>query len=98
MGKAKTKVKAREKRRVREYEDREDGTVIPFKRKFESERQAPPIVAMNARQAEYIAYLRIRQQRRLCLPERFQGCVGLGPRPAERPTHRRARGAPTCGR
>jgi phosphate starvation-inducible PhoH-like protein len=62
MGKAKTKVKTRDKRRAREIEDREDGTVIPFKRKFEVERQAPPIVAMNARQAEYIAYLRTHPQ------------------------------------
>lgn len=62
MGKAKTKVKAREKRRMREYEDHEDGTVIPFKRKFEADRQAPPIVAMNARQAEYLTYLRTRPQ------------------------------------
>ena len=62
MGKTKTKVKAKDKRRVRVIEDREDGTVIPFKRKFEVERQAPPIVAMNARQAEYIAYLRTHPQ------------------------------------
>ena len=62
MGKTKTKVKAKDKRRVRVIEDREDGTVIPFKRKFEAERQAPPIVAMNARQAEYIAYLRTHPQ------------------------------------
>jgi phosphate starvation-inducible PhoH-like protein len=62
MGKAKAKVKTRDKRRTREAEDREDGTVIPFKRKFEAERSAPPIVAMNARQAEYLAYLRTHPQ------------------------------------
>jgi phosphate starvation-inducible PhoH-like protein len=36
--------------------------VIPFKKKFDSERSAPAIVAMNARQAEYIAALKSHPQ------------------------------------
>jgi phosphate starvation-inducible PhoH-like protein len=58
MGKAKTKLKAKEKRRAREVFGREDATVIPFKKKFEAGRKPPPIMAMNARQAEYITCLK----------------------------------------
>lgn len=63
MGKAKTKVRARDKRRLRELDDSDIGTVIPFKKKkFQSERTPPPIVAMNMRQAEYLAHLRTSPQ------------------------------------
>jgi len=62
MGKGRTKVKAREKRRAREVQD-DNGTVILFKKmRFSAERAAPPIVAMNARQAEYLRYLRSHPQ------------------------------------
>lgn len=62
MGKAKVKSKAKEKRRARETECHDNGTVIPFKKKFEAERSPPPIVAMNARQAEYLAHLKTHAQ------------------------------------
>ena len=63
MGKARTKVKARDKRRLREFEDADVGTIIPFKKKkFQSERTPPPIIAMNQRQAEYLAHLRTSPQ------------------------------------
>jgi len=63
MGKARTKVKARDKRRLREIDDLDIGTVIPFKKKkFQSERTPPPIIAMNQRQAEYLAHLRTSPQ------------------------------------
>lgn len=58
MGKAKTKVKARDKRRLCELDDIDLASVIPFKKKFRPERTPPPIVAMNMRQAEYLAHLR----------------------------------------
>jgi phosphate starvation-inducible PhoH-like protein len=62
MGKAKTKSKAKDKRRAREADAQENATIIPFKRKFETERKPPPIIAMNARQAEYLAYLKTHPQ------------------------------------
>lgn len=62
MGKVKVKAKAKEKRRARELKDIGDGTVIPFKMKFEVERCPPPIVAMNTRQAEYLSYLKTHPQ------------------------------------
>lgn len=63
MGKVKAKAKTRDKRRNRAMDDPEIATVIPFKkRKFEAERSAPPIVPMNARQAEYLARLRSHPQ------------------------------------
>lgn len=63
MGKAKTKVKARDKRRLRNLDGEDIGTVIPFKKKkFQSERTPPPIIAMNQRQAEYLAHLRTSPQ------------------------------------
>jgi phosphate starvation-inducible PhoH-like protein len=63
MGKARTKVKARDKRRLRDLESEDIGTVIPFKKKkFQSERTPPPIIAMNKRQAEYLAHLRTSPQ------------------------------------
>lgn len=58
MGKARTKLKAKDKRRLRGMEDPESGTVIPFKKKFPAERTPPPIIAMNPKQAEYLAHLR----------------------------------------
>jgi phosphate starvation-inducible PhoH-like protein len=61
MGKTKVRSKAKERRRTR-LEDPDCGTVIPFKKKFDSERSAPAIVAMNARQAEYIAALKSHPQ------------------------------------
>jgi phosphate starvation-inducible PhoH-like protein len=62
MGKVRTKVKAKEKRRARQLDDG-SGTVLYFKKmKFVAERAAPPIVAMNARQAEYLAHLRTHPQ------------------------------------
>jgi phosphate starvation-inducible PhoH-like protein len=55
--------KNREKRRLRE---REDGIVIHLNKrkreKFAVERSLPPILAMNARQAEYLAHLRASEQ------------------------------------
>lgn len=63
MGKTRTKVKAKDKRRLREFEDIDVGTVIPFKKKkFQAERAPPPILAMNMRQAEYLAHLRTSPQ------------------------------------
>lgn len=61
MGKTKIRSKAKERRRAR-LKDPDYGTVIPFKKKFDSERSAPAIVAMNARQAEYIAALKCHPQ------------------------------------
>lgn len=62
MGKVRTKVKAKEKRRVRASHD-DTGMVLMFKKmKFVAERAAPPIVPMNARQAEYLANLRAHPQ------------------------------------
>lgn len=63
MGKARTKVKARDKRRLRDCGEPDAGTVIPFKKKkFLAERLPPPILAMNLRQAEYLAHLRASPQ------------------------------------
>lgn len=62
MGKVRLKAKAKEKRRARELKGAGNGTIIPFKKKFEAERRLPPIVAMNARQAEYLAHLKTHPQ------------------------------------
>lgn len=62
MGKAKVKSKVKERRRARETEAHDNGTVIPFKKKFEAERSPPPIVAMNSRQAEYLVHLKTHAQ------------------------------------
>lgn len=62
MGKVRAKVKAKEKRRARELK-RDSATVIMFKKmKFVAEPAAPPIIPMNARQAEYLSHLRTHPQ------------------------------------
>ncbi len=50
--------------RRRDFESVETGVVIPIskKKKFLGERGPAPIIAMNARQAEYLAYLRTHPQ------------------------------------
>lgn len=50
--------------RRRDFECVETGVVIPIskKKKFLGERGPAPIIAMNARQAEYLAYLRTQPQ------------------------------------
>ena len=55
--------KNREKRRSYNVHDSKSGTVVPFKkRKFVAERMPPPILALNAKQAEYLGFLRTHQQ------------------------------------
>ena len=55
--------KSKEKRRIKEGRGFDDGTVIQFKKKkFETERCPPPIVPMNARQAQYLRHLKTHAQ------------------------------------
>ena len=56
--------KGNEKRRKYKREAHIEGKLIPIKKKkkFEAERSPPPIIALTAKQAEYLGYLRTQPQ------------------------------------
>ena len=55
---------AKNKPRRREFDHEASAVVIPIgkKKKYQAERGPPPILAMNAKQAEYLGYLRSHPQ------------------------------------